>query len=331
MQGKTKPQGCRPYLILAVAVVALATSCGGGGGNTPGPNITSATLLLNNSSLDFGSVAVGNSKSDSITLTNSSASGGPSLTISQISTTGSAFSTLAPNLPLVLAAGQSSTLTITFSPTVAGVATGSLSITVEGSNQPATVPLTGSGLAPGQLAVSPSTLSFGNVNVGSSSNKTGTLTAGSTAITVSSAAWNGQGYSVSGITFPVTIASTQSVTFTATFAPQVAGSSNGGVSFVSDASNSPTNQAFTGTGVQPVQHSASLSWDASASQVIGYYIYRSTHSGSYTTPLNQTPQIALTYTDTAVNSGVTYYYVVTAVDSNSQQSNYSNEVTAVIP
>jgi fibronectin type 3 domain-containing protein len=115
------------------------------------------------------------------------------------------------------------------------------------------------------------------------------------------------------------------------FAPQAAGLATGGVSFVSNASNSPTNQSFTGTGVQPVQHTVSLTWNASQSQVVGYYIYRSTQSGSYTTPLNNTPQTTLTYIDSTVQSAQTYYYVVTAVDSNSQQSVYSNESKAIIP
>src|SRR5579885_2625167 len=57
---------------------------------------------------------------------------------------------------------------------------------------------------PGTLAVSPTTLSFGNVNVGSSSSLTATLSASNADVTVSSASWNGTGYTVSGITFPVT-------------------------------------------------------------------------------------------------------------------------------
>ena len=37
------------------------------------------------------------------------------------------------------------------------------------------------------------------------------------------------------------------------------------------------------------------------------------------------------YVDSSVSSGSTYYYVVTAVGTNSQESGYSNEVQAVIP
>jgi hypothetical protein len=286
---------------------------------------------MNPSSLSFGNLAVGSTKSSSITLSNSIAAGGQSISISQITVSGSVFDVVLPTLPLVLTAGQSFTLTTTFSPIAAGAATGTMSIVVSGTSQPTSVPLSGNGLTPGQLAVSPSTLNFGNVNVGSSLNRTGTLTAGNSSIVVSSAGWNGLGYSLSGITFPVTVAAGQSLPFTVTFAPQASGLSTGGVSFVSNASNSPTNASFAGTGIQPVQHSVSLSWNASQSPIVGYYVYRSTQSGSYTTPLNQTPQAGLTYNDTSVSSGATYYYVTTAVDSNNQQSTYSNEAVAVIP
>jgi len=295
-----------------------------GNGTAPGQ------LAVNPTSLSFGNVSVGSSKSSSITLTNSAQSGGQSISITQISVGGSPFSVVLPNLPLTLSAGQSYVLSVSFSPVAAGTFSDNVVIDVSGSTS-TSVPLSGIGLAPGQLGVSPATLSFGNVNVGSNLSKTGTLTAGNANITVSSAAWTGQGYSLSGITFPVTILAGQSVNYTVSFAPQTAGASNGNVSFVSDASNSPTVQTFSGTGVQPVQHSATLTWNASASQVVGYYIYRSTQSGSYTTPLNQAPEPSLTYVDNSVGSGTTYYYVITAVDSNSQQSNYSNEVVAVIP
>jgi hypothetical protein len=88
----------------------------------------------------------------------------------------------------------------------------------------------------------------------------------------------------------------------------------------------------THTGPPPTQHSVSLSWNASTSSVIGYNIYRGTkHSGPYPQKLTSTPQSATTFTDSTVKSGTTYYYVVTAVNSSLQESDYSNEAQAVIP
>jgi hypothetical protein len=182
-----------------------------------------------------------------------------------------------------------------------------------------------------QLAVAPSTMSFGNVAVGSNSIQKGTLTAGSADITISSAAWNGQGYSVSGITFPVTVPAAQSVPFTVTFAPQTAGNTPGSIVFDSDATNSPTTETMAGSGTQQSQHSVALSWNPSNSQVIGYNVYRRIVSGGSYAKLNMSVDATTNYTDNTVQSGLTYDYVTTAVDSSNGESEYSNQATAAIP
>ena len=184
---------------------------------------------------------------------------------------------------------------------------------------------------PGQLSVAPTTMNFGTVALGSSANLTGTLTAGSSDISVTSAAWTGGGYSVSGITFPVTVAAGKSLNYTVTFAPQAAGSSSGSISFVNDGSTSPVAQALDGSGGQAGVHSVGLSWDPSASTVIGYNVYRGTQSGGPYQLLTSTPQSGTSYTDATVLSSTTYYYVSTAVDSNHVESVHSNEAQAVVP
>ncbi|HSM87617.1 MAG TPA: choice-of-anchor D domain-containing protein [Candidatus Limnocylindrales bacterium] len=193
------------------------------------------------------------------------------------------------------------------------------------------VSLSGTGFTPGTLAISPSAINFGNVTIGSSASQTASLTATGSNVTVSSAGWNGLGYTVSGITFPVTVLTGQSVPFTVTFTPQTASLSSGSISFVSDAANSPTSATLSGTGVQPPQHSASLSWTASTSTVAGYNVYRGSQSGGPYTLITLSPQPGTTYTDNSVQAGITYFYVVTAVDSSAQESVFSNEVVAAIP
>ncbi len=86
---------------------------------------------------------------------------------------------------------------------------------------------------------------------------------------------------------------------------------------------------FTATVQQT--HSVALSWNASISAVIGYNVYRSTLSGTGYTRMNSALLAVLAYTDTTVQSGTTYYYVTTAVDSTGSESAYSNQVSAVIP
>ena len=186
----------------------------------------------------------------------------------------------------------------------------------------------------GTLAVSPATLKFGNVNVGSSSALTATLSASNADVTVSSAAWNGTGYSVTGITFPVTITAGQSTNYKVTFAPPATGSDPGSISFTSDASNATLKESFTGAGTQsspPSQHSVSLNWDPSTSIVAGYNIYRGTQSGGPYTKLNSSLLAATDFSDSGVQSGTTYFYVSTAVDSSSVESSFSNEASADVP
>jgi fibronectin type 3 domain-containing protein len=47
--------------------------------------------------------------------------------------------------------------------------------------------------------------------------------------------------------------------------------------------------------------------------------------------MNTTPTVNTSYTDSNVQSGVTYYYVVTSVDAQSHESTYSNEVQVTVP
>jgi fibronectin type 3 domain-containing protein len=66
--------------------------------------------------------------------------------------------------------------------------------------------------------------------------------------------------------------------------------------------------------------------------VSGYRVYRSTVSGGAYAMISSSSLVAsLSYTDSTVQSGATYYYVTTAVDAAGNESIFSNEVKAVIP
>ena len=86
-----------------------------------------------------------------------------------------------------------------------------------------------------------------------------------------------------------------------------------------------TTVTLTVTGGAP---QVSLAWNASQSQgVIGYNLYRSLTTGGPYTKLNSDLISGTSYLDTAVQHGVTYYYVSTAVNSEQQESGYSNEAS----
>jgi fibronectin type 3 domain-containing protein len=96
-------------------------------------------------------------------------------------------------------------------------------------------------------------------------------------------------------------------------------------------SQADTTKAASATITVSAPHSVSLSWSASTSSGVSYYnVYRGTISGGPYSLLRSGIASA-SYTDSNVQSGKTYYYVTTAVDSAGAESVYSNQATAVIP
>lgn len=78
-------------------------------------------------------------------------------------------------------------------------------------------------------------------------------------------------------------------------------------------------------------HSVLLNWDPSPSATVAFYkVYRGTARGGPYSVLGSNLRTT-TYTDTSVQSGVTYYYVTTAVDAAGMESFFSNELMSVIP
>jgi hypothetical protein len=185
-------------------------------------------------------------------------------------------------------------------------------------------------VAAGELAVSPSVVDFGKVAVGSHKGKTGTLTAGDSSIRVTSADWSGEGYSVSGIVFPLTIRAGQSVPFKITFAPHRAGSSAGTISFQGDAEHA-THAAFSGHGTQTSSHSVTLSWQPAAAAVVGYNVYRGVVPKGAFARINTSPHPKPTFTDASVAGGETYFYMTTSVSKSGRESKYSNRIQVTIP
>jgi hypothetical protein len=307
--------------------------------NAPGSPLTvsmsgtgvQATISAIPSTVGFGNVIVGAPNSQTVTLHNG---GTASLTISQATTTGTGVSISGLSIPATLAAGANATVNVTFSPAGAGAISGSVVLTSNAPTSPLTIPVTGTGVAATRVInVSSSNLTFGNINVGSNSVQNVTLTNnGNSSVTISNIGTSGAGYSASGVANGTTLSAGQSTSLSVTFAPTIAGAASGNVTITSNASNSPGNISLTGTGIQAaVSHSVTLSWTASTSTVVGYNIYRSTVPGGPYTLVTSSPVSATTYTDTTVQAGVTYYYVVTAVDASGNESVYSNEASASVP
>jgi Abnormal spindle-like microcephaly-assoc'd, ASPM-SPD-2-Hydin len=178
------------------------------------------------------------------------------------------------------------------------------------------------------ISLSPSSVSFGDVSVGERNSQPVTVSnPGNSPLTISTYAVTGTGFSASGLTTPLTIQPGHSASFNVFFGPTSAASESGSVSFASNA-NSPESVSLSGTGTD--SYTVSLAWTASSSPVAGYNVYRGTVSGVYA-KLNSSLVAGDGFTDPTVQSQITYYYVVTAVDSAGVESTDSNRATVTVP
>jgi hypothetical protein len=184
----------------------------------------------------------------------------------------------------------------------------------------------------GQLAASATNLNYGNITVGSSSLLSVTLTNKSaSSVSISNVSLSGAGLSIGGVSSGMTLSAASSTTLNVTFAPSTPGALNGIVTVTSNATNPTVTISLSGTAVQPVSHSATLTLAPNSPNVAGYNVYRSSTSNGPYTKLNSPLVTSTTYVDSTVLANQTYYYVATSVDSAGDETLYSNQVSAKIP
>ena len=203
----------------------------------------SSGLTVAPSALDFGSQATGTtSAARTVSVSNN---GSSAVSLSGVSVTGDFAQT--NNCGASLAAGASCTVNVTFRPTAAGSRAGTL--TVANSATPATASLTGVGVAPGPvLNANPGSLSFGATAVGSTTAaQSVTVTNGGTSTaTVSGVSASGDFAQTNNC---ATLAVGASCTVNVTFRPTAEGSRAGSLAVTSNANNSPTTVALSGSGI----------------------------------------------------------------------------------
>ena len=99
-------------------------------------------LSFSTNNLSFGSVNTGASATQSVTVTNK---GNANVVISSISEAGAGFGLSGAGTPATLTPAQSLIFSVLFSPTAAGNATGTVTVTSNASGSPATISLSGRG------------------------------------------------------------------------------------------------------------------------------------------------------------------------------------------
>lgn len=204
------------------------------------------TMSLSPSNVAFGNVTAGSSAAQNVIVSNT---GNSSVVVTNVAVSGAGVSVTGVKLPVTIAPSQSVTVSVKYAPTTGGATSGSLTVTnSEGVN--AVAAISGTGVQAG-LSVSPANLSFGSVGTGKSASQMIQLkNSGLANLTITQATASGTGFSVSGITLPLTLTPGQSASFSAQYAPQTVGNATGSILIVSNAPNSPASIALSGSGVQ---------------------------------------------------------------------------------
>ena len=212
------------------------------------PQLTHSPSILR-----FGNVDVGQSETLLVTVTNN---GATTVTLSGVTVSDPSFATPNLTLPLTLPAGQCVEVSISFTPATTGWIPGTIQFSSSISNSALTWQMGGTGVDSQAVTASPSSLSFGQVTVGGSASLPVVLTnARSRAVNITGIQTTGNGFSVSGATFPLTLSAGQSLALTVTYAPTSAGLAGGSTFLTGPGLSIP----FTGTGTSSGLGQLSLS------------------------------------------------------------------------
>lgn len=180
------------------------------------------------------------------------------------------------------------------------------------------------------MSVNATSIGFGSVALNSPQEQSVRISStGTAALTVSSAAVSGTGFSLAGGGLPATLAPGQSMTLQVQFDPTKAGSYTGQLSIASNASTATIPLAGAAAA-----HQVELSWSEPAgtgNTIVGFNVYRSASGSSSFARVNPSPNQSSTYTDGNVQSGTTYAYKVTSVDSAGRESTPSSPISIAVP
>ena len=107
-------------------------------------------LSASTTQLNYGNVAVGSSSSQSVTLTNT---GSGRISITNVSLTGTGLSSTGVSSGLILTAGNSAVLNVTFAPSASGTLSGNVTVTSDAGDTTLTITLSGAAIEPVSHAV----------------------------------------------------------------------------------------------------------------------------------------------------------------------------------
>jgi len=183
------------------------------------------------------------------------------------------------------------------------------------------------------LNINATSIAFGTVQANTEVTQSVELTAsGALPIAVTAATVQGTGFSISGATFPLTLTGGQTATIEVTFDPTSAGATTGLLTILSTSLTSGAAVInLSGTGEL---EEVNLTWDApisSPDSVAGYNVYRAPSGSTSYQLLSSVSSSELAYTDSDIEAGQTYDYIVESVDASGVASAPSNMASVTLP
>ncbi len=311
------------------AQTATLTAIAGGSSKTFALQLGAVAPVLSGMSCSSGSMTTTGTDSCTVTLTTAAPSGGFAVNLTSSST--------AVAVPAT-ATVPSGAISGGFTATVSSVSTTQIvTLTASAGSISKTFALQ-LGAGTPTLSINATTLAFGNVTLNTPATQSVTLSStGTAAVTVSAATVIGNGFTLSGGSFPLTLSPNQSVTVSVQFDPTVAGAATGTLTVVSTSLTNPTAViGLSGTGEKSsgTPGQVNLTWDAPASSpdpVAGYNVYRSPSNTYAFVQLNSSAVTQTSYVDASAQSGQAYDYIVESVDASGVTSAPTNVATVAVP
>jgi hypothetical protein len=208
-------------------------------------------LQLSPTTVQFGTVDVGSTGTATVTVTNVGTA--PVIFYGETATTG--FTASAGTCPPAggsLAVGASCTVSVSFTPTAAGMATGTMSLSSSAGSQPLTVQLTATA-AEASINVTPGALNFGTITVGASGSLSLTVTdTGSAPLLNIASTISGSNAANFAVTAPCPAALQPgtSCTLSVSFTPTSAGADSSTLNLSSSAGSLPLTVQLTGNAIE---------------------------------------------------------------------------------
>lgn len=309
--------------VLGVSDKPLLAGTGGPESASP----ASAAVVATPESVSIINVPVGDTYTQEVRLLNA---GEATLQIKRITVLNADVQVTGVMVPVVVAHGTSQTFTISYRPKAEESIDGEVRVYTDADEAPFVVKVRASSNAvQAELTASAASLAFEDVAIGSSSRKELSLrNTGNREVSLGGIFASGGDFSASDAG-AVNLAPGQEISVGVDFTPKGSGRQTSSLRICDVRGGSLLEIPLVANGANTSQSTVKLNWEGSPASVAGYAIYRAADPTGPYTRISAVPSSE--FIDTGLAAGHTYYYVVTALNPDDTESEYSEPISATVP